>query len=147
MADYNKLLKVMKKAGTEATNAECPVIICFGKVVSKSPLKINVDQKITLGSAQLVLTRNVTDYDVEIDVEWETEETKINIEVEVEIETVEPEEGEQEKPDTSVTNEAHKHNIKGKKKIKIRNSLKAGDEVVLLRQQGGQKYIVVDKVV
>ena len=41
----------------------------------------------------------------------------------------------------------HSHNIKGKKKITIHNALAKGDEVILLRQQGGQKYIVVDKVV
>ena len=120
MADYAELLKVIKQVGADATNAACPVVVCFGKVVNKSPLKINVDQKMTLGSAQLVLTKNVTDYEIEASVDWATEKS------------AEPE---------------HKHNIKGKKKITIHNSLKAGDEVILLRQQGGQKYIVVDKVV
>lgn len=28
----------------------------------------------------------------------------------------------------------------------VKNSLKAGDKVILLREQGGQKYIVIDKV-
>lgn len=120
MADYTELLKVMKRAGTEATQAGCPVTVCFGKVTSKSPLKIHVDQKITLGSAQLVLTRNVTDYETEITVNWTTEKS------------AEPE---------------HNHDVKGKKKIKIHNGLVKGDEVILIRQQGGQKYIVVDKVV
>lgn len=110
----------MKEAGSKATQAGCPVTVCFGKVVNKSPLQVHVDQKITLGSAQLVLTRNVTDYETEVTMNWTTEKS------------VEPE---------------HNHEVKGKKKIKIHNSLKVGDEVVLLRQQGGQKYIIMDKVV
>lgn len=28
----------------------------------------------------------------------------------------------------------------------VRNALKTGDKVILLREQGGQKYIVIDKV-
>jgi hypothetical protein len=45
-------MKTIKKAAVEATKAEKPVEICFGKVTSASPLKILVDQKMTLGAAQ-----------------------------------------------------------------------------------------------
>ena len=31
-------------------------------------------------------------------------------------------------------------------KMKVRRSLDVGDEVILVRQQGGQKYIMYDKV-
>ncbi len=117
MPDYNGLVNVMKQAGTKAVDAGCPVTISFGKVVNTSPLQVLVDQKMTLGSAQLVLTRNVTDYEVSVTVDWETEQS-----------------------------EEHTHGITGKKKLKVHNSLAKGDEVVLLRQQGGQKYIVLDRV-
>ena len=117
LPDFTGLLKVMQQAGADATNAEYPVIICFGKVVNKSPLQINIDQKMTLGSAQLLLTRNVTDYETEVTVEWETEFAN-----------------------------GHNHTTEGKKKITIHNSLVVGDELVLLRQQGGQKYIIIDRV-
>ena len=135
MADYNELLKIMRQAGAEATNAECPVIICFGKVVSKSPLKINVDQKMTLGAAQLVLTRNVTDYETNVTIEWETTKELSKHKHMV------------DGTETSEVDLKHSHDVKGKKKITIHNALVKGDEVILLRQQGGQKYIVVDKVV
>lgn len=107
MPDYSDLLKVMKEAGVKATDAKNPVNVCFGKVISTSPLKILVEQKITLGSAQLVLTRNVTDYDLNVTVEWDT----------------------------------------GLKKMKVHNSLVEGEKVLLLRVQGGQKYVVIDRVV
>ena len=118
MPNYTGLVNAMKQAGVSATKADGPVTVCYGKVTSKSPLKILVDQKMTLGAAQLVLTRNVTDYEVDVTVGWGTE-----------------------------TSDEHAHALNGKKKMTIHNSLSKGDEVVLLRQQGGQKYIVIDRMV
>lgn len=117
MHDTKDLLNSMKKAGMQAVEASKPVNILFGKVISVSPLKINVEQKMTLGKAQLILTRNVTDYSLKANINFNTE-----------------------------TSNSHTHKITGTKNITIKNSLVVGDEVVLLRMQGGQKYIVVDRV-
>lgn len=123
LADAVELLKILKKAAIEAVRASKPAEICFGKVTSVSPLKIYVDQKITLGKSQLVLARNVTDYQTEVTVEWLTENRG-----------------------GSGDETAHNHRIIGRKKITVHNGLAAGDEVILIRQQGGQKYIVADKI-
>lgn len=32
------------------------------------------------------------------------------------------------------------------KKVKVKNALKSGDEVILIRKEGGQKYVIVDRV-
>lgn len=104
MPDYSGLVKVMKQAGTEAVDANCPVAVCFGNVTSAAPLKVLVDQKMTLGSAQLVLTRNVTNHEDAVIIDGV------------------------------------------KKTMTTNNALKNGEEVVLLRQQGGQKYVIIDKV-
>lgn len=106
MADAVALMKAIKKAAIQAIRAEKLTEIRFGKVVGVSPLLISVDQKMTLGKAQLVLSRNVTDYETEITVDAETE----------------------------------------KKKITVHNGLVVGDEVILFRQQGGQKYVVKDRI-
>lgn len=45
----------------EAFTASKPADVVFGKVISDSPLKIKVDQKLELKSAQLVLTKTVVD--------------------------------------------------------------------------------------
>lgn len=87
MADIEEFLKIVKKAAVDAVNAEKPAAVCFGKVVGTSPLEISVEQKMTLGAAQLILTNTVKD-----------------------------------------------------------DTLLAGDGVCLLRMQGGQKYVVVDKL-
>ena len=62
MFDGNDLVKIIKKAAVEAVDASKPANMVFGKVISTSPLKIKLDQKLILTSAQLVLSRNVTDY-------------------------------------------------------------------------------------
>lgn len=67
MPDAVKLVKMIKKAAVEAVEAMKPVNLCFGTVEGISPLKINVEQKMTLGEAQLVLSREVADYKVAAD--------------------------------------------------------------------------------
>lgn len=126
MPDAVALVKLIKRAAVEAVNAGKPVEICFGKVTSNSPLKILVDQKMTLGKSQLVLARNVTDFETEVTVDWLTENKSGG------------------SGDSSFA--SHNHPIKGKKKITVHNGLVVGDEVILFRQQGGQKYIVVDRI-
>lgn len=86
MHSFNNLLNAIKQAATEAVEASKPVAIMYGSILSTSPWKINVEQKMILTSAQLVLTETA-------------------------------------------------------------KNLKPKDEVLLLQMQGGQKFIVVDKVV
>ena len=66
MYSADDLLKLVKKAAVDAVNASKPVNIVFGKVISTSPLKIKIDQKLIVSSAQLVLTRNVTNYSLPV---------------------------------------------------------------------------------
>lgn len=130
------LVESMKIAALGAMNASKPVEVCFGKVTSASPLKILVEQKMTLGAAQLVLCRNVTEHIIEMTVDHYTEnETEHTHAVQ----------------DTytgggSSSPTKHLHAYRGRKKFTVHNGLVVGDEVVLLRQQGGQKYIVVDRI-
>lgn len=126
MPDAVELTKAIKRAALEAVNASKPVEVCFGKVTSASPLKISVEQKMILGAAQLVLTRNVTNFTTEVTVDWSTENKSGG------------------SGDASFS--SHNHAIAGRKKITVHNGLVVGDEVVLIRQQTGQKYIVVDRI-
>lgn len=121
----------MKQAALDAVNASKPAEICFGKVTSASPLKILVEQKMTLGAAQLVLSRHVTDYI-----------TTVSIPTEYGWVTQSQSGGSGEAAFAS-----HNHNIIiNRQKITVHNGLAVGDEVILIRQQGGQKYIVWDRI-
>ena len=56
----------------EAVEAGKPVNLLFGEVISASPLKIQVDQKAIYTEKMLVLTRNVTDFEVDMTVSHRT---------------------------------------------------------------------------
>ena len=129
MSDYGTLLKIIKQAAVEAVEAGAPVNICVGKVMNENPLKIMINQKMILTKMQLILTRNVTDHDIEVSVGWETKQALI---------------GSTGGAGNDLT---HTHTIDGKKKMKILNHLKEGEKVLMIRQQGGQKFIVLDRVV
>ena len=88
MLDANDLLNAVKKAAVEAVDASQPSDFCFGKVISISPLKVSIEQKMTLGKAQLVMTETLS-----------------------------------------------------------KAPLKTNDEVILLKKKGGQKYLILDRVV
>lgn len=140
MPDATELVKVLKKAALDAVKASKPSNVMFGKVISISPLKINVEQKMILTAAQLVLSRNVTDYKTKITMldsdGWETENHTHTHTIQ----------------DTytgggSAEKHTHKHKInKEKKVITIHNGLVVGDQVILIRQAGGQKFIVLDRI-
>lgn len=118
MLNVSGLTNEIKKIAVAAVNSEKPCNIVFGTVTSVSPVKINIEQKLTLSSENLVFCRNVTDFELEITpIDWKTEE-----------------------------NSLHFHDIKNKKKITVHNALKVGESVILMRAAGGQKYIVLDRV-
>lgn len=127
MLDANDLLNVIKKAAIDAVETSKPTTWMIGTVISTSPLKINVDQKMTLTKEQLVLTRNVTDYEINETVEHLTEKRAGG--------------------SSYAQYEAHDHEYKGTKKFLIHHALAVGDEVVLIRIQGGQRFLIVDRVV
>ena len=136
LANYGNFLDSIKKISVEAMDASKPTALVFGKVIGVSPLKINVEQKMTLTAAQLVLTRNVTNHTISMTVNHATENHTHTHEI----------------TDTysgggSASSETHNHTYTGKKQFLVHNGLVVGDEVVLVRMQGGQKYIVLDRVV
>lgn len=126
MFSADDLLKLIKKTAVEAVNASKPANMVFGKVISISPLKIKVDQKLILTSGQLILTRNVTNYRLSVTVDHSTESASG---------------GSGESSFAS-----HKHSVKGEKTLTVNNALEIGEDVVLFQVSGGQKFIVVDRV-
>ncbi|MDE6724823.1 MAG: DUF2577 domain-containing protein [Ruminiclostridium sp.] len=150
MADAAELVKIIKKAATEAVNAEKPVLVCFGKVTEVAPLKILVEQKMTLGAAQLILSRHLTDYECEMTVEDCTENHtathshKLDLLLDGDGDI---KDGVELKGTAGETELTHCHKITGRKSFIVHNGLAVGDEVILLRQQGGQKFLVWDRIV
>ena len=119
-------VEVVKRAAVEAVDQSKPVHLLFGEVISTSPLKIQVDQKSIYTEKMLILTRNVTDYEVDMTVSHTTLTRA----------------GGSGDP----AFESHDHEYKGKKKFLVHNALTVGDWVVLGRVQGGKRFVVFDRI-
>lgn len=135
------MVQIIKQAAVEAVEAGKPADIIFGTVVKDKPLQIKIDQKLILQGKSLTLTRSVTDYDVEMTVAHSTEPAgarshshKVTI-----------------TKDSGTTDQDsapnHSHSYKGTKTFTVRNALKTGEKAALLRMAGGQRYLVLDRVV
>ena len=129
LPDANELVDTLKRAAVEAVEAGKPVNVYFGEVVSASPLKINVEQKMILGEKQLILSRNVTDFKTKI--------TAGNIKNYYYTGDV--------NSGTAPVSPSHVHAV-GTIEITVHNGLAVGDGVILIRQQEGQKFIVLDRI-
>lgn len=129
MPDANELVDTLKRAAVEAVEAKKPVNVYFGEVVSASPLKINVEQKMILGEKQLILARNVTDFKTKI--------TAGNIKNYYYTGDI--------NSGTAPVSPSHVHAV-GTIEVTVHNGLAVGDKVIILRQQEGQKFIVVDRI-
>lgn len=161
----SSLGEVIKKMAVGANDANAPTSVLFGTVTSVEPLEITVEQKLKLTEEFLVLTKNVKDYTVNVTMDWNTETTSLNAnhshstEVNSNINVssdISPNDNNQ-KITNNVTGEVsvsveqkninltHKHSIKGTKSIMVHNALKINDNVILIQQQGGINFVVLDK--
>lgn len=120
------LIELMKRAAMDAIDNAQICDLRFGKVVSDTPLKVEVTNQFTIPESLLIVPQHLTDYTVSVDVSWNTENTSGG------------------SGDSSFA--SHKHNINGTKTITIHNSLKVGDKVALMRKQGGQSYFILDRI-
>lgn len=120
------LNEVLKQLCLETLNSSMPSGVYFGTVISASPLKISVEQKMTLTEKQLVLTTLVQDFSVNMTVNHTTENKSGG------------------SGDASFA--SHNHEYKGTKSFLVHLGLKAGEKVMLIREQGGQKFIVLDRI-
>lgn len=132
--DINELVRAVKQAAIDAVKADGPMGVCFGTVTAASPLEITTDQKLVLKEAQLILTNAVRDYTVEMTVDHVTEVISHGHQV---VNTY--------TGGGSATPVDHSHPYKGRKSFRVHLGLKAGEKVTMLRCDGGQKYIVLDR--
>lgn len=116
------LVESIKTAAQQVMDSSQLTALLFGLVISTSPIKIQVDQKLILEKEQLFLARNVTDFQTSVSLSWRT--------------------------GIGLKDEGydHSHSVSGGS-LTVHNALKVGEKVILIRQSGGQKFIVLDRVV
>lgn len=120
------LAEVMKELAGQAETAARPSDYILGVVESSNPLSIRVSQKDLITAEYLITTDAVRDYDVDIEVNHVTENRAGG--------------------GGYAEYASHNHGYKGRKKIRVYNGLKRGEIVVMIRQRGGQQYLVVSRI-
>lgn len=120
------LAEVMKELAGQAETAARPSDYILGVVESSNPLSIRVSQKDLITAEYLITTDAVRDYDVDIEVNHTTENRAGG--------------------GGYAEFASHNHDYTGRKKIRVYNGLKPGEVVVMIRQRGGQQYLVVSRV-
>lgn len=120
------LVEIIKQITKETVEAGKPAAITYGEVTKINPLEIQIEQKLTLPAEFFVLTKAVTDHYVDMTVSHTTEERAGG------------------SGDASFA--SHNHDYSGRKKFLVHNGLKVGEKVILLRVQGGQEYVVLDRI-
>lgn len=120
------LAEVMKQLAGQAEDAGRPSDYILGTVESSSPLSIRVSQKDLITAEYLITTDAVRDYDVDIEVNHVTENRAGG--------------------GGYAEYASHNHDYKGRKRIRVYNGLNRGEIVVMIRQRGGQQYLVVSRI-
>ena len=111
------LIDIMKRASLDAEENSKPADLRVGTVMSTSPLKIQVTNQFVIPESMLIIPEHLTDHEVQVTINWTTENA-----------------------------ESHTHPVNGKKTMVIHGALKSGDKVALLRNRGGQSYLILDRV-
>ena len=120
------LAEVMKQLAGQAEDAGRPSDYILGTVETSNPLSIRVSQKDLITAEYLLTTDAVRDYDVDIEVNHVTENRAGG--------------------GGYAEYASHNHDYKGRKKIRVYNGLKPGEIVAMIRQRGGQQYLVVSRI-
>ena len=108
----------------------------FGIVESVKPLTVRIDAKKLLQEEDLILSHLVKDYYVDITVQHSTD----SIHGSWNTTHAHPNAG-----DNAIPTD-HEHEYKGRKKILIHNALLKGEKVIMIRQEGGQIYYILDRI-
>ena len=152
--DYTPLINLIKDLAAGAIDSKKLFSFCLGKVVAPQGndgkgLKIRIEQRLTLGDKQLILTNAVRDYYVKLTTVGETlgeQDGKEHVTEEKGRLSEAVPSGTAGLPGDDNAYDYHAHDYKGDKWWKVNLALQVGESVLLLRVDGGQKYIVLDRV-
>jgi hypothetical protein len=125
------LIDIMKRSALDAMDSIHPCDLRYGTVISEIPLTIKVSNNFILPESMLIVPERLTDYEIEVTISpeygWATNEKSGGISFD------------------EFASHAHEIYFE-RKKIKIHGALKVNDKVVLIRQSGGQKFLVADRL-
>lgn len=138
------IIETIKLAALDAIENSNPCDLRFGTVSSISPLKVKVSNDFIIPEQLLIVPEHLTDHSMITNVGGSDGGGGGSVNVYVEGETlVITTNGTEVVTDNDVTEEVE---VVDERTLTMYNSLEVGDNVVLLRNQGGSSYLIVDRV-
>lgn len=134
------MLKLIKQAGVQAVEQGSPAAVMLGVVKQVNPLVITIEQQLDIPAEFLLLTDHVREHWVDMTVDHFTENDNY-LDTTHSHSRVPPQAGEDDFDST------HKHAYKGRKPFLLHYGLQVGEQVILVRIQGGQRFVVWNRVV
>lgn len=138
------LIEIMKIAAMDAIENGNPADLKFGTVTSVDPLKVMINNNFILPESLLVVPEHLTDYSVTTNVGTDEGGSGGGKSVDMRVE------GKTLIINTSVATiddgDTEPVDAVDERTLTIYNSLNIGDEVVLLRNQGGSSYLILDRI-
>ena len=132
------MIEIIKVAAMEAIENGKPCDLRFGEVVSVSPLKVRITSDFILPESLLIVPKHLTDYSANVNIGLGGLDVNVvgnTLYIKSPLATV-GDEGVSES-DTEGVDE---------RTLTVYNGLEIGDNVVLIRNQGGTKYLILDRV-
>ena len=123
----SEILNDIKIAALDAVEAGCPCEIKYGTVTSVKPLLVRLEQRITLSEEALILPRKFTDHKLKISAGNVCDYFL------------------GDNSETEPVSPPHVHAV-GDMEITVHGELNIGDNLILIRQQGGQKFLIFDLI-
>ena len=120
-----ELFQVLHRICKQAMQQSVPSDYIYGKVTNIQPLEVTLESREVIPEEFLTLTDAVRDYEVDISVSHLTENRS----------------GGGGYSEFA----SHNHAYSGRKQITVHNALSIGEEVVLLQQQGGQDFLILNR--
>lgn len=145
LSDATLTADIIKQFAKNAVDSTMPFSFHYGTVKSTDPIEIEVEQKLILTENDLIFTTLVQDFDVDMYMEHETEETDLTHKHQASIIITSPH-GDTGSITVQDTDGKHTHEYKGVKTFTVNLKLAKDEKVLLLRIQGGQKFLVLDRV-
>ena len=141
------LIEIMKIAAMDAIENSKPSDLKFGTVISINPLKVMVNNNFILPESLLVVPEHLTDYSMLTNVGNDTNSTdatsSVNMFVTGETLMITTTNNVAVVDDDDVSEPVD--NV-DERTLTVYNSLNVGDNVVLLRNQGGTSYLILDRI-
>ena len=135
------LINIIKQASLDAMDNAQMSDLRYGKVVSVSPLKVQITAQFIIPESLLVVPQHLTTYKLECTISEKSKSISGKTEKSEELNS-------EEDP---LKKHTHNFNVtlpasEEKQVITVHNGLKIGDKGALLRQQGGQSYFILDRI-